>query len=293
MATDNLARQLSCSWGFDIDVISQQTFLQFAAQGQSFFMASGDSGTFTGPIFQPSDDPYITIVGGTDLTTDSSQAWVSETTWNGSSGGISTIYPIPDWQQGIDMSANQGSATMRNLPDVAMIANNVLAIADNGRSMTLQGTSIAAPLWAGFTALVNERAAASGKPPIGFINPVIYAIGKSPAFASSFHDITTGNNTTKDSPSLFYAVLGYDLCTGWGTPNGTNFINTLLSLPSDGLLISSPLGFTASGPVGGPFNLTSQTYTLTNAGTTTLSGRSLTQQRLTVEPSGGTLSPGS
>jgi len=53
MATDNLARQLSCSWGFDIDVNTQQIFKEYAAQGQSFFLASGDSGAFVGPVFQP------------------------------------------------------------------------------------------------------------------------------------------------------------------------------------------------------------------------------------------------
>lgn len=293
MATDNMARQLSCSWGFDIDVITQQIFQQYAAQGQSFFMASGDSGAFTGSVFQPSDDPYITMVGGTELTTDNAHAWVSETTWNGSGGGISTVYPIPDWQQGIDMSANQGSSTMRNLPDVAMIANGVLAIADNGQSITLAGTSIAAPLWAGFAALVNEQASASGKPAVGFINPTIYAIGKGAGYASSFHDITTGDNTTQTSPGFFHAVRGYDLCTGWGTPNGTNFINAVLGLPSGGLLITSPLGFTASGPVGGPFNVTSQSYSLTNAGPITLHWTVANNAPwLTVAPTSGTLAPG-
>jgi Pro-kumamolisin, activation domain len=86
MATDNLAKQLSCSWGFDIDVTTEQIFQQYAAQGQSFFLASGDSEAFSGAVFQPADNPFITIVGGTDLTTGNAQAWVSETTWNGSSG---------------------------------------------------------------------------------------------------------------------------------------------------------------------------------------------------------------
>ena len=244
--------------------------------------------------FSPPMIPYITIVGGTDLTTDNSQAWVSETAWNGSSGGISTIYPIPSWQQGIDMSANQGSTTMRNLPDVAMVADNVLTVADQGRSMALQGTSIAAPLWAGFTALVNEQAAASGKPPVGFINPAIYAIGKSVELRQQ-PSMTSRLAITRrsSSPSLFYAVSGYDLCTGWGTPNGTNLINALLGLPSDGLLITPPLGFTASGPVGGPFNVTSANYTLTNAGTMPLNWTAIsTVAWLTVAPSSGTLTPG-
>ncbi len=55
---------------------------------------------------------------------------------------------------------------------------------------------------------------------VGFINPAIYAIGKSTNYTADFHDITTGNNTWPGSPTIFYAVTGYDLCTGWGTPTG-------------------------------------------------------------------------
>ena len=77
------------------DLIStspQQIFQQFAAQGQSFFLASGDDGAFGGVVLQPSDNPYVTVVGGTTLVTDSSGAWSSEDTWSGSGGGISTIF---------------------------------------------------------------------------------------------------------------------------------------------------------------------------------------------------------
>ena len=80
------------------------------------------------------------------------------------------------------------------------------------------GTSCAAPLWAAFTALVNQQAAAASQPPVGFLNPALYAIGKGANYTTCFHDITTGNNTWSGSPNLFFAVPGYDLCTGWGTP---------------------------------------------------------------------------
>lgn len=293
IATDNLAAQISCSWGFDIDLTSEQIFLQYAAQGQSFFLASGDSGAFAGPVFQPSDNPNITVVGGTELTTDGSQGWVSETTWNGSGGGISTVYPIPWWQQGIDMSANQGSTSMRNLPDVAMIAHNVLVIADNGHQVPLDGTSIAAPLWAGFMALVNEQAAASGKPPAGFVNPALYALAQSTNYSQAFHDIQTGDNTSQDSPSLFQAVAGYDLCTGWGTPNGTNFINALLGLDPGTLALTPTLGFTASGRVGGPFSSTNRIFGLTNFSAGQIHWKAAVDAGwLTVTPSSGVLDPG-
>ena len=92
MATDNAASQLSCSWGFDIDINTEQNFKQFAAQGQSFFLASGDDGAFSGVVVQPSDSPFVTVVGGTDLVTDNSQRWVSETAWPFTGGGISTVF---------------------------------------------------------------------------------------------------------------------------------------------------------------------------------------------------------
>ncbi|MGA2661392.1 MAG: protease pro-enzyme activation domain-containing protein [Verrucomicrobiota bacterium] len=294
MATDNLAKQLSCSWGFDIDTTSQQIFQQFAAQGQSFFLASGDNGAFGNFVDQPDDDPYLTVVGGTTLTTDSSHHWVSETTWSFSGGGISPVYPIPEWQQGIDMSANHGSTSRRNLPDVAMVGDNAWDIADNGQSFAVQGTSIATPLWAAFTALVNQQATANGKPTVGFLNPALYAIGKGAGYTECFHDIMTGDNTSTNNPDLFFAVAGYDLCTGWGTPNGgTKLMDALLAPPAEPLLITPPLAFYSQGPVGGPFSVTAQTYTLTNIGTASLKwSLANTSAWLHVSPASGTLAPG-
>ena len=243
MASDNKAKQLSCSWGWGggPDPTADEFFQQMAAQGQSFFDASGDSDAFSGSTSEdfPSDDPYITQVGGTTLTTTGPGGnWVSETVWNegnvgggfgfvGSGGGISTSYSIPSYQQGVSMSANGGSRNMRNVPDVAMVADNIAFIADNGTQEAGTGTSFAAPLWAGFVALVNQQAAASGQPTVGQVNPALYAIGNGANYTSDFHDITTGDNTTRSSPSQFFAVAGYDLCTGWGTPNGGGLINAL------------------------------------------------------------------
>ena len=76
-------------------------------------------------------------------------------------------------------------------------------------------------------ALVNQQAAANGDAPAGFINPAVYAIGNSANFTNCFHDVTTRSNTWSKSLTKFRAVTGYDLCTGWGTPNGTNLINAL------------------------------------------------------------------
>ncbi len=228
MATDNLAKQLSCSWyipGGGPDPVADQVFQQMASQGQSFFNASGDYDAFTGPVDFPGETPYIVQVGGTTLTTSGpGGAWVSETVWNwndgiGSGGGISTRYAIPSYQSDIDMTLNQGSTTMRNIPDVALTADNVYVRAD-GEDYNVGGTSCAAPLWAGFTALVNQQAVGSGRPVVGFINPAVDVIGHAATYTTAFHDITTGNNTSSSSPSRYYAVAGYDLCTGWGTPAG-------------------------------------------------------------------------
>jgi uncharacterized repeat protein (TIGR03803 family) len=300
MATDNLSKQLSCSWyipGGGPDPVADQIWQQMAAQGQSFFNASGDSGAVLGPIDFPGDTPYITEVGGTTLTTTGPVgSWVSETVWNwgngiGSSGGISTSYPIPTWQAGVNMTACRGSTKMRNTPDVALTANNIYARVDGG-DWYGGGTSCAAPLWAGFTALVNQQAAANGWPPVGFINPAIYALGLEASYTLALHDITTGSNALPTSTSgLFMAVPGYDLCTGWGTPNGSNLVNALVP-PPDTLEIWPGLGFAASGPPGGPFNPTTQTYSLKNAGAVALNWELVnTPAWLSMSPTSGQLKP--
>jgi subtilase family serine protease len=313
MATDDSAQQLSCSYGFDINLSTVQIFQQYAAQGQSFFLASGDAGAYPAAIDEPADDPYITVVGGTTLTMTTGGAWSSETAWltpafsdglgdnypeEATGGGVSLAYPIPSWQQGISMTANQGSTTMRNLPDVSLVANNITLVWGNdfiGASSDWPegGTSLAAPLWAGLVALANQQAAANGQPPIGFANPALYAIAKSTNYQSCFHDITTGGNTNSSSPTKYWATAGYDLCTGLGTPNGANLIPALLSPPLDNLRITPSLGFTAVGPGGGPFTVASQTYTLKNIGSTPLNWSLVnTSSWLTVSSTSGSLSGG-
>lgn len=301
MATDNIAKQLSSSWTFGIDAATPPIFQQYAAQGQTYLNASGDSGAYTAssPPPSPADETNITSVGGTTLTTSGpGGAWVSETVWSwfpgqtdAGSGGISATYAIPTWQQGIDMSANMGSTTMRNIPDVALTADNIWVIYNNGSTGDFGGTSCATPLWAGFIALVNQQAAINAEPTVGFINPAIYAIGKGPSYTACFHDITTGNNTNSISPAEFYAVAGYDLCTGWGTPAGSSLINALA--PFNDLRITPVSGLAAGGLAGGPFNLISQNFLLTNASAVMLNWTLVnTSSWLTVTPGSGTLEPG-
>lgn len=246
-ATDDVAKQLSLSFGFGGTPASdpgyEQIFMELAAQGQNLFIASGDSGANVGGVGYPGNSPNVTDVGGTDLTTDGpGGAWQSETAWIGSGGGWSTQSPIPAYQRPAINSSNQGSTSFRNIPDVAMEANTDNFYCANGTCQGgIGGTSLAAPRWAGFLALANEQADGS---PIGFLNPTFYTLGEGPTYNSIFHDITAGNNFNTGSPNLFTAVPGYDLTTGWGSPNGQSMLNTLapagLSTSPNFLLTVSP-----------------------------------------------------
>jgi uncharacterized repeat protein (TIGR03803 family) len=296
MATDNVAKQLSSSWGFGkpLDPTRDQIYQQFAAQGQSMFQASGDEGAYAGAVFAPSDNPFITVVGGTSLTTTSpGGTWQSESAWGPSGGGVSASYALPSWQQGLPTSLNQGSTTMRNFPDVACLADEVIwLVANNGEQGTIGGTSAAAPLWSGFAALANQQAEATGRPSLGFINPSLYTIGRSSSYASAIHDIIVGNNTNAASPTKFFAVPGFDLCTGWGTPTGGNLIAALIAPPVPlRITPETPLSFT--GPVHGPFTPDTLSMTLTNDDSAPLSwAASTTASWLLLLPASGTLSPG-
>jgi subtilase family serine protease len=260
LANSNILN-LSCSWGWDgPSNTTDAIFMSMDAVGQTFFNASGDVGAFTAgsnsvngvdnPSYPnaPSSNPYITQAGGTTLTMNGAGVtWASEVVWNwgvdssgdyfdsssgASSGGISSYYTIPSWQTNVsNMAGRGGSTSFRNIPDVAACADNIYEIYDNGKDTNdydgNAGTSAAAPLWAGFMALVNQQLAANGQPSAGFINPAIYAIAASSNYLSCFHDVTSGSNSWVSSPNLFYATNGYDLCTGLGTMNGTNLINAL------------------------------------------------------------------
>jgi len=197
-------------------------------QGQTLFVATGDTESKTpAHVTWPSDDPWVTAVGGTVLvTTGPGGSWKSETGWAGSAGMPSkNRVPIPEYQKltGVINSSNKGSKTLRNIPDVALNATNYYTCANNSCSVQYEGTSYAAPLWAGFMALVNQQAAQKGVKPIGFLNPIIYPIGLGSTYNLYFHDITSGSNGT------YSAVKGYDLVTGWGSFIGPALINKLTS----------------------------------------------------------------
>ncbi len=254
MTTHNpLPTTIGCSWGWTpADSTTLDPYFQrMAAQGQNFFAASGDSSNWSASNEAwPADDANIASVGGTDLVTASpAGTWKSETAWSDSGGGISPDQiPIPAWQQlsGVINSSNQGSTTLRNGPDVSANANfTFYTCADQTACQANQygGTSFAAPMWAGYTALVNQQLASNGQPPIGFLNPTIYAQNVTSVYKTDFHDITSGTSGS------YSAVVGYDLVTGWGSPNGAALINALApshtTAPAFGILISPGSGSVA------------------------------------------------
>jgi len=224
MTTHNpLPTAIGCSWGWlPADPSTLDPYFQkMAAQGQNFFAASGDNSTWSKTVEAwPADDNYVVSVGGTDLVTASAAGpWASETAWVDSGGGINVDkIAIPSWQalSGVITSANKGSTTLRNGPDISANANFTFYTCGDQttcKANAYGGTSFAAPMWAGYLALVNQQRKANGKSLIGFINPYIYPQNLTSGYASDFHDIISGTSGS------YSAVTGFDLVTGWGSPN--------------------------------------------------------------------------
>ena len=231
MATaDPLNAQLSCSWFWSpVDPLTDDPYFEeFAAQGQNLFVAAGDHGPWSSlQLVFPQEDVYVTAVGGTTLVTSSAAGpWQSETPWQGGGGGIAPDhFPIPSWQVAAAAGCSQCSQVYRDGPDVSADADLNIAVCANGACHVIAGTSFAAPIWAGYLALVNEQSVANGNSTVGFINPALYAIGASSSYNDDFHDITTGITGYGATPNQ--ATVGYDLATGWGSPNGAGLLNAL------------------------------------------------------------------
>jgi kumamolisin len=263
IASDDIARSVSTSWGSPeletaplVRTSEAQSFQQMAAQGQSMFAAAGDDGAYDDPtlfdlyngqpsgtlmVDDPASQPYITGVGGTSLFTDNLQNYVSETTWNtdgypadgAGGGGVSRLYAIPSWQipdARYSVVQNSGSlvqvsTTERDVPDVSLDADPA-----TGYSIYVQngwaqygGTSCAAPIWAAYSALVNQGRVASNETFLGFANPSLYSVEQNDRYA--FNDIA--DNSTN---IYFPAVTGYDCASGLGTINGYELTSDLLAI---------------------------------------------------------------
>jgi len=221
-----LPAQLSASWIWSPSDPSTDDpyFMKMAAQGQNYFQASGDAGKFnSGYPTWPCDSAYVTSVGGTDLeTTGPGGAWKSETAWSDGGGGFwaADDIPIPAWQKKTAAGCSECSQTYRNAPDVSANANFTFYVCADQSGCSANeygGTSFAAPMWAGYLALYNQKRASHGLKSIGFINPAIYSAGLSKQYDNDFNDIVSGSNG-------YSAGKGFDLATGWGSPKAGNNI---------------------------------------------------------------------
>jgi kumamolisin len=225
--TTNKPSVISISWGgpessWTVQAMTamDEAFQAAATMGITVCVASGDNGSSDGVtdgsdhVDFPSSSPYALACGGTSLQA-SGSAISSEVVWNdgaangASGGGISSFFALPSWQAGLKAQNNQGQATaltMRGVPDVAGDADpdTGYAVRVDGTDTVIGGTSAVAPLWAALVARLNQ---ASGKP-AGYLNPQLY---QNP---TALRDITSGNNGDFDS------AVGWDACTGLGSPNG-------------------------------------------------------------------------
>ena len=215
MATDNVSKQLSTSWGYGEDFADEDAIYQeMAAQGQSYFTASGDDSTLQASGPWPEEDANIIAVGGTDLvTTGPGGTWQSEPGWEDSAAGPSLDHTIliESYQLPYINSKNLGSTIYRNVADISANADFDMMLCDKGKCAGgWGGTSFSSPIWAGFNALMNQYALKKSGSTVGFLNPTAYTL-------------YSGNKSGK-----FPAVKGYDLVGGLGSPNGQKTIKTIV-----------------------------------------------------------------
>jgi kumamolisin len=226
--------------------------MQGASEGLTFIASTGDSGgdcedeTASSGIFyepdivnSPASDPYFLAVGATALHLNAKTGKrVSEAAWSpggprgGSGGGVSSLWPLPAYQDGVEGMAvvpnvtvtppatqpNKGFAG-RNLPDISVDGANgapsYLAIYDSpdGGWTGYGGTSVSAPIVAALLAERNQQAGSRS----GYANPALYSAftenGAQPAgvYGTEFFDVTQGGTTP------WKAKTGYDQTTGIGT----------------------------------------------------------------------------
>lgn len=256
---NNLGEVISQSFGVGESCVSasyvqaeQQVFAQARAEGITVLASSGDYGAdviscsgnevaLEQGVNLPAADPLVTAVGGTTLNADvNTGQYVGETAWSGdgnialfgaTSGGVSTLFPAPDYQNGITGQAN------RAIPDVSFDADPntgvPIVFSQNGGLyiVPVGGTSVGSPAWAAIVVLANQVAGHR----LGFLNNALYAISSGKNYASSFHDITTGNNIVEGidfngnlTPATGYnAGPGWDAVTGIGTPIMQNLTKSL------------------------------------------------------------------
>ncbi|HXR20944.1 MAG TPA: S53 family peptidase [Acidimicrobiales bacterium] len=231
---------ISISWGsaestWTAQAMQQmeQAFAAAAAMGVTVTVAAGDNGSGDGVndglahVDFPASAPHALACGGTSLQLSTTGRIIAETAWNDGTGGgaggggVSVVFSVPPYQQdaNIPQSANPGGTTGRGVPDIAGDADpgTGYKVRVDGETMTIGGTSAVAPLWAGLVALLNQ----SLGQPVGFLQPFLY----SSAGMASLHEVTSGSN------GAYSAHAGWNACTGLGSPDGTDLLTALKSLP--------------------------------------------------------------
>lgn len=237
-ATDDIAQVGNASFGIceffpyldGTMVADDQIFLEAAAQGQTMFSSTGDTGSFcsvgtngvpAGAPFvgYPATSPYVIGVGGTTLVTNKNGGYNSEIAWYAGGGGISQFEYSPVWQSPVVPTNNGLPVTFRAIPDISMDAdpNTGAIVYVNGAVEYIGGTSLSSPLAAGAWARLQTSYANI----LGFAAPRLYA--GYPAFGSTgdpagltqkvdgFNDVLTGAN------GLYTSLPNFDFTTGMGT----------------------------------------------------------------------------
>jgi kumamolisin len=241
---DNRAKVANYSWGdCEANVTPQhaedmnQIFARAVAQGVNITVAAGDWGAYGCPSDSlsgsesnstspgkynadwPAANPYVIAVGGTSID-GGDNGEVQETAWVDTGGGVSSLFDQPSWQKGF-----QAPFLKRSFPDVAFNADpntgqNALIHLGQADQEWVQigGTSIGAPQWAGFLALVGE--ARGSEHPLGYLNPIVYSMTDNEK-KRGFHDVIRGNN------GGYSAQAGWDATTGWGSMRANDLLEIL------------------------------------------------------------------
>ncbi|HEX3846099.1 MAG TPA: S53 family peptidase, partial [Steroidobacteraceae bacterium] len=207
------------SWTAQAMTAMDDAFQAAVSMGVTVCVASGDSGSSDGisdgadHVDFPASSAFVLACGGTSLVV-AGGAITRETVWNdgggngASGGGISGVFGLPAWQQGLSAVESSGSVALskRGVPDVAGNADPETGyqVRIDGTDTVIGGTSAVAPLWAALIARLNQSSGGMA----GLVNPRLY---QAPA---ALRDITQGNNGD------FEAAKGWDACTGLGSPNG-------------------------------------------------------------------------
>ncbi|MGH6925614.1 MAG: S53 family peptidase [Propylenella sp.] len=234
----NSPKVLTFSWGSaekfwhaDIRQATEAALADAVRLGVTVVVAAGDllatGGLLDGRahVFYPASSPYVLACGGTRPSI-STSGLESEEVWNdggtGTGGGISEIFPVPSFQSNVVLPASaNGGGRGRGVPDVAAAAagNPGYRVVLGGREIVKDGTSAVAPLWAGLIALANARRGT----PVGFVNPQLYAD------PTLFRPVVAGNNRVNGVG--YDAGLGWNACTGLGTPKGAEVLAALAAIP--------------------------------------------------------------